>query len=438
MTSTNLSITLDHERTRRESHLPAQLCNLQRLLDILEARQIDGLVSYYVPNVLYLSSFYAAGGHAHLEANGLAAFVFSRHHPDHPILVVQDTELAFFRHQPSWVTDIRPFSSLVRQLDLPDNPHFIDNFLPQEALGTEWARRLRENLAPSLVLGVRKAMHDLGLTRSRVAFDNLRLARQLKMDQVEEVDGYGLMKLVRMVKTPQELEILKIAADINQRALQAVVDSWTPGMTWRDLAVEYARNVTERNGQCRDPYPFVVSNPPGGDPAFLVHAGLDPDYEIKPGMRIMFDCHGTFKQYGWDGGKTWIPEGGDDPQSVKIANAFSDAMQEMESRMVPGAKISELQRTARTVLRRHGVPDPERALFFFHGVGLEHGEIELPVEDEHQHLADWTVTEGMVISTHLYYGGSVTERYWLEDVAVVYNDGARSLYDWGFHPLVQS
>src|SRR5690606_29724375 len=150
MTSTNLSITLDHERTRRESHLPAQLCNLQRLLDILEARQIDGLVSYYVPNVLYLSSFYAAGGHAHLEANGLAAFVFSRHHPDHPILVVQDTELAFFRHQPSWVTDIRPFSSLVRQLDLPDNPHFIDNFLPQEALGTEWARRLRENLAPSL------------------------------------------------------------------------------------------------------------------------------------------------------------------------------------------------------------------------------------------------------------------------------------------------
>jgi Xaa-Pro aminopeptidase len=437
MTDAIPAIRLDHARTERESLLPERLCNLERLLATMEARDIDGLVSYYVPNVLYLSSFYAAGGHAHLEANGLAAFVFSRHHPDHPILVVQDTELAFFRHQPSWVSDIRPFSSLVRQLDMPDDPDFIDNFLPQEALNTDWARRMRENLTPSLVLGVRKAVGDLGLSHARVAFDNPRLARQLRLDDVEEVDGYGLMKHVRLVKTPQELEILKTAADINQRALQATVDSWTRGMTWRDLAREYARNVTARSGLCRDPYPFVVSNPPHGDPAFLVHAGLDPDYAIEPGMRIMFDCHGTFKEYGWDGGKTWIVDGGDDPASVRTANAFSEALQEMEARMVPGTKISELQGTARAVLRRHGLADPERALFFFHGVGLEHGEIELPAEGENQRLADWSVTEGMVISTHLYYGGSVRERYWLEDVAIVHDDGARSIYDWGFQPLTR-
>lgn len=433
MSDQNL-IVLDHDRTERESVLPAQLCNLERLVSTLEAEGTDGIVSYYVPNVLYLSSFYAAGGHAHLEANGLAAFVFSRHQPDHPILVVQDTELAFFRHQPSWVQDLRPFSSLVRQLDLPPDDAFIDNFIPKDALGSQWAQDLRDKAAPGMVNGVRQAMEDLGLTRGRVAFDNLRLARRLRLDDVEEVDGYGMMKIVRMVKTPQEMKILKTAADINHQALQATVDGWTAGMTWRDMARQYALNVTARGGLCRDPYPFVVSNPPDGDPAFLVHAGLDPDYEIKPGMRIMFDCHGTFKEYGWDGGKTWLVDGGD-RAAAKTADAFADALTEMEARMLPGTKISELQGTARAVLRRHNIADPERALFFFHGVGLEHGEIELPGEKHQQNLNDWAVREGMVISTHLYYGGSAQDRYWLEDVALVHDDGARSLYDWGFHPL---
>lgn len=431
-------IVLDEERTRRESHLPAQLCNLDRLLTTLESRDIDGLVSYYVPNVLYLSSFYAAGGHAHLEANGLAAFVFSRHAPDHPILVVQDTELAFFRHQPSWVSDIRPAASLVRQLDLPEDPSFINRFIPASAMDTEWAAMLRANQAPSIVAGVRRALADLRLSGARVAFDNPRLARQLGLEQIEEVDGYGLLKHVRMVKTPQELGILRRAARINENALQRTVDSWSTGMTWRDLAVEYRRNVSDLGGMCRDPYPFVVSNPAWTDQAFLVHAGLDPDYEVQRGMRILFDCHGTFQEYGWDGGKTWVPDGGEDRDATRIGTAFADAQAEMEAAMAPGAKISELQGVGRSVLRRHGIGRADEVLIFFHGLGLEHGEIELPLGGGDEKLADWSLTEGMLISTHLHLGGSPTDRYWLEDVALVEADQARSIYEWDFLPLQPS
>ena len=41
--------------------------------------------------------------------------------------------------------------------------------------------------------------------------------------------------------------------------------------------------------------------------------GLE-DFEVEPGIHVMFDCHGTLDLYCWDGGKTWVvggePEGG--------------------------------------------------------------------------------------------------------------------------------
>ena len=97
--------------------LPERFCNLERLLDAMKARGLDGIVASTPLNVFYLSGF---NGIAHkADEPRPYALVLSRHAPEHPILVVADYYLATFLSQPSWVKDIRPFRAVMMPIDRP-------------------------------------------------------------------------------------------------------------------------------------------------------------------------------------------------------------------------------------------------------------------------------------------------------------------------------
>ena len=68
--------------------LPKRFCNLDRLLHVLDARGLDGIVATVPHNAFYLSGF---NGIAHKSDNSrVCAVILSRHAPDHPIMVVAD------------------------------------------------------------------------------------------------------------------------------------------------------------------------------------------------------------------------------------------------------------------------------------------------------------------------------------------------------------
>ena len=102
--------------------------------------------------------------------------------------------------------------------------------------------------------------------------------------------------------------------------------------------------------------------------------------------------------------------------------------------MRPGAKVSDLQARGREVYRKAGVPDPDAALVFFHGLGLSHWDVEQTTADGASN-SDWTLEEGMVVPLHLLYPGGERERCWLEEVVVVGPQGGRPLFSWGVEPL---
>ena len=67
------------------SPLP-RLCNLERLLHAMTARDLDGIVASLPYNVFYLSSF---NGVAHkADEPRPYAVVLARHAPEHPVLVI--------------------------------------------------------------------------------------------------------------------------------------------------------------------------------------------------------------------------------------------------------------------------------------------------------------------------------------------------------------
>jgi Xaa-Pro aminopeptidase len=409
--------------------LPERLCNLGRLLDTMAQRGLDGIVSYLRPNVFYLSGFAPPASASVHETNGYAAVVISRHAPEHPVLVVAEFDLAHVLLQPSWVRDVRPYATLLSPLDVTWGAAALEHFVPAGLLRSERGEAARRHHAPSLVEGAARAMRDLGLDRGTVGFDDLRFAGAVAPAGARVVDAYGALKYVRQVKTPEEIRLLREATRLNQLAIERTIRRWSRGMTWQELIRAYHTAAVGLGGFVRDPGALVMANPPGAEPVLHTQSGYE-DFVVEPGMHIMWDCHGTLAHYCWDGGKTWVVDGEPQGAAREIAAATAAAMDEIQDAARPGATISQLQARGRQVLRRCGLASADQAFIFFHGLGLEHIDMEVPASRH-----DWGLDEGMVVSAHLQVPGDDRHRSWLEEIFLVTQGGGEPFFTWGNAPI---
>ena len=411
--------------------LPSRFCNLDRLIHAMTVRGLDGIVATAPWNVFYLTGF---NGIAHKSDEPRPyAVILSRHAPAHPIMVLVDYYLATFLTQPTWVEDVRPYRAVMMPLDLPPRRNDIDRFIPQTGNGQPWIANARSTYAFDMTTAVRGAVRDLNLERARVAFDDMGFGFRLDVEGLEVADGYDALMFARAVKTPAEHDLLRRATALNEAAIRRTIAAWSKGATWRDLNSAYARAVAELGGFVRDPGGMVWGHPRGADPALTLATGLEDDV-VEPGTHVMFDCHGTVDLYCWDGGKTWVVEGEPDCGSKRFAQATAAVAEMLLARMKPGVRISALQAAGREVYRKHGVPDPDAAVIFFHGLGLSHMDIEIKTADGKPNV-DWVIEDGMVVPVHLLYPGGEHERIWLEEVVAIGPDGGRPLFSWGFAPL---
>jgi len=411
--------------------LPKQFCNLDRLLFALERRGLDGIVATLPYNVFYLSGL---NGVAHkADEPRPYAMVLSRHSPGHPILVVADYYLATFIMQPTWVEDIRPFRAVMMPLDLPPSKTDIDRFIPPAKAGMDWLGQARRNYAFDMRTAMLGALKDLRLDRGRLAFDDMAVGLRLGIEDLEVTDGYDALMFARAVKTDTELGLLERSTRLNETAIRHTMEAWDKGATWRDLNRAYASAVVDLGGFVRDPGGMVWGHPRGADSTLMLATGLEDD-EVTPGTHVMFDCHGTLDLYCWDGGKTWVVGGKPEGAARQFADATARVAEALLEAMRPGARISALQARARDVYRKAGVPDPNSAVIFFHGLGLSHMDIEQTLADGSPN-GDWVLEENMVAPVHLLYPGGEHDRVWLEEVVHVTKDGGRPLFSWGFEPL---
>ena len=412
--------------------LPKRFCNLDRLLQALKARNLDGIVATLPNNVFYLSGF---NGIAHKsDEPRVCAVILSRHAPEHPIIVVADYYLATFLGQETWVEDIRPFRAVMMPHDQPAQKSDIDRFIPLQALGKSWIENARRQFTFDMASGLKGALKELKLDRAKIAFDDYGFGVRLGLDGATVADGYDPMMFARSIKTPTELELLRRSTKLNEMAIRKTMASWQKGATWRDLNIAYARSAAELGGFVRDPGGMVWGHPRGTEQTIMLSTSFE-DGEVEPGTHVMFDCHGTIDLYCWDGGKTWVVEGEPQGDAQRWANATTAVAETLVGAMKPGARIADLQVLARATYRKAGVPDPDRALIFFHGLGLSHMELELMTANGKAHGGNWILEEGMVVPIHLLYPGGQFDRSWCEEVVEIGRDGGKPLFSWGYDPL---
>jgi Xaa-Pro aminopeptidase len=415
--------------------LPKRFCNLDRVLYALKARGLDAIVATVPTNVFYLSGF---NGVAHKsDEPRVSAVILSRHAPEHPIMVVADYYLATFLAQPTWIGDIRPFRAVMMPLDLPARKSDIDRFIPPADGGKPWIAHARKHYAFDIGGALKGALRELRLERARVAFDDRGFGLRLGIEGLTVADGYDPMMFARAIKTPVEHDLIRRATRLNESAIRRTIARWHKGATWRDLNLAYMCSVAELGGFVRDPGGMVWGHPRGTDQTIMLATGFE-DSEVEVGTHVMFDCHGTIDLYCWDGGKTWIVGGEAEGDAKRWAKATSAVAETLIAAMKPGARIKELQALARATYRSAGVPDPDRAVVFFHGLGLSHMELELMTADGVAQGGDWVLEEGMVAPVHLLYPGGQFDRSWCEEVVEIRHDGGRPLFSWGYDPITGS
>jgi Xaa-Pro dipeptidase len=230
-----------------------------------------------------------------------------------------------------------------------------------------------------------RAISEAGLAGASVGFDDLRLAAVVRdaNPTMGAKDAANTVQSIRMVKTGDEIVLMRHAASCNERALLAAISTCTPGALWSDVVRAY--NVATVQQDCR---PFALFVGAGARSAGI---RVDPDYEIRHGDQVCFDAMMTYQRYFADMQRTCVLG---EPSS-KLASYWTALMEGATAAydgMRPGVSTRTLREVALDTVRKAGIPTFRHA--FLHSLGLDH--LELPAM--YGGLVDFELEQGMMVN----------------------------------------
>ncbi|HDH87409.1 MAG TPA: aminopeptidase P family protein [Desulfobacteraceae bacterium] len=232
---------------------------------------------------------------------------------------------------------------------------------------------------------------------------------------VELIAVSNLVEEIRMIKGPEEVDMLSRSAQLMGNVLARVISELTPGQVEKDIAWKIEALIREQGADGASFPPIVASGPNGA----LPHA-VPTERRIGEGEPIILDVGAKLNGYCSDMTRTVFL--GNPPSDFKeiyrvVRKAQLLALQSVR----PGMKTNEADSIARDVIKNAGFGD-----FFGHSLG--HGIGMAPHERPSVGpLKPEVLKEGMVftIEPGIYIPGNGGVR--LEEMVVLEGDGARVL-----------
>jgi ectoine hydrolase len=193
---------------------------------------------------------------------------------------------------------------------------------------------------------------------SAAAFGSL----QRHLPNARFVDATALVNWQRAVKSPRELDYMRIAGRIVGAMHQRIVDKIEPGMRKSDLVAEIydagTRGVSGPDGHFGGDYPAIVPLLPSGADASAPHLTWD-DKPMKLGEGTFFEIAGCYKRYHCPLSRTVF--------LGKPTQAFLDAekatLEGMEAGLAaakPGNACEDIANAFFAVLKTYGITKDNR------------------------------------------------------------------------------
>jgi Xaa-Pro aminopeptidase len=225
----------------------------------------------------------------------------------------------------------------------------------------------------------------------------------------------ALVEEVRQVKDAAELEVMRRAAQIADRALRNALEHLQAGVRERDFCLELEFQM-QKLGARKPAFDSIVAS--GINGAFP-HAGVtERVIESKELLTLDFGCY--FQGYNSDITRTvWVGHLG--PEEARIYTAVREAQAQAVAAARPGISCKELDAVARQSLAAQGLAE-----YFTHGLGHGIGLCvhELPGV---RSVSEVVLQEGMVITIEpgVYIPGHTGCR--VEDSVVITASGCDKL-----------
>ncbi|MEZ0346534.1 MAG: Xaa-Pro peptidase family protein [Infirmifilum sp.] len=220
--------------------------------------------------------------------------------------------------------------------------------------------------------------------------------------------------LLRRQKDQVELERIKTAARIAERAMGRAVDALERGITEYEVVAEILSVILRHRA-----YPSFDPIVAFGEHAAHPHA-KPSNRELREGDFVKIDLGARYQGYCSDMTRTVI-FGKSSPKQERIFNAVLKAQERALTLLRPGVKARQVHEAAYQALQEEGLH------YYFnhglgHGVGIEiHEEPYLNAESETELIPGDVVT----VEPGVYMAGYLGVR--IEDMVLVTNDGSEVL-----------
>ncbi len=224
------------------------LFNRTRALVLMEQFALDALIAATRENVTYLSDFAPWGQAVHKYFQRPNFVVFSQRTDAAPTLLIYPGEATYAACYPSWIEDVCIYGAA-------RSPHYRGT-APMSSEEERFSSLLDggrlKGKSPAEALA--KILREKGLLRGRIGVDHEGMSSALKQELRDSLpgakffDASDLFRLIRMVKTSDEIERLRKAAALNERAVQAVFRKAQIGCDELELASEYYLGIGKARG----------------------------------------------------------------------------------------------------------------------------------------------------------------------------------------------
>jgi Xaa-Pro aminopeptidase len=236
--------------------------------------------------------------------------------------------------------------------------------------------------------------------------DHAKLAG-LVPDEVELVAAGGLVEQLRAIKDPEELDKLRAAAALADRALTEVVGRGLVGRTERDVAIDLDFTMRKLGAEAASFEPIVAAGAHGA----LPHA-RPRDVEIPANTLVVIDWGAQLDGYASDCTRTFAT-GELDPRDRAVYDVVLAAQEAALAAVRPGPTGREVDAVAREIIDAAG-----HAEHFGHGLGHGVG-LEVHEGPRLARTGETALEPGMVVTVEpgVYVPGAVGVR--IEDLVAV-------------------
>ena len=339
--------------------------NKKRADKLMDQFDIDLLIASTPENVTYLSDTVSWAPKVYSYSVDMFATYF-RDNNLNSSLIVPSQEMTYVSASNTWINDFYTYGG--KSALIQESEHVIESAEENTYLNLQ---NNDDKRFPTAVEALIASIKNNTTKKLRIAIDEDKMTHkstlklQEELDNCELIPSSDLLRLIRMVKTDDEISAMKAAADLNETACTKACNEIKIGMKELDIAEIYAQEVGKGLGK------WLWFHFGSGRRS----VGIFPPTEkkIQPGEMWKFDAGLSLNNYqadtGW-GGVIGQPNAQQNMIWEATLRGYNSAMSVIKE----GVRPSEIQNAMLKGTQDGGLAN-HSGTFAGHAIGLEMREL---------------------------------------------------------------